>query len=304
MPFILKMLSTLKKINELENVIVIHDGLRETADLDEKNQHEKTRYDLLEYARTENKFDVVTYKTNIGLTRHFFRIYADLGENTSKIIFLEEDKLPTKNGIDFLTKQSINIDPKNQLDTMPLTDRHTLELTELATLQTRNGNFILGPELFNTAREIYFGANKFNHEFEYNLNKYLNLLANNRIGLKLAKNKIKRMYEWGLRSVDRPDGLLDYALMVLGGVKITPGSAQSIDISGLSTLGKNVNLQHKYTERVCDGEQILYNQKILCKSCEIIGVESRVSLSIRGQILNSMQYRIRKIDHFNRAKEM
>lgn len=304
MPFVLKMLSTLEKINELENVIVIHDGLRASADSNEKNQHDKTRYDLLEYARIKNNFDVATYNTNVGLTRHFFRVYADLGEDTNKILILEEDKLPTKNGIDFLMKHAKKLDPKNQLDTMPLTDRHTLNMTELATLQTRNGNFVLGPELFNTAKEIYFGSNKFKNEFEYHLNKYLTLLSRSKIGLLSAKTKIKKIYEWQLNSIDRPDGLFEYTLIVLGGVKITPGSAQSIDISGLSTLGKNVNSKHKYNERICDGEQILYNQKILCKSCEIIGVESRVSLSIRGQILNSMQYRIRKIEEFNRAKEM
>ncbi len=299
-------MSTLEKINELENVIVIHDGLRESADLNEKNQHEKTRYDLLEYARVKNNFDVVTYDTNIGLTRHFFRVYADLSEDTNKVLILEEDKLPTKNGIDFLMQHAKKLGPKNQLDTMPLAYRHTLNITELATLQTRNGNWVLGSELFNTAKEIYFGSNKFKNEFEYHLNKYLSLLTTNRIGLMSAKTKIKKIYEWGLNSIDRPDGLFDYTLMVLGGVKITPGSAQSIDISGLSTLGKNVNSKSELTERVCNGVggQILYNQKILCKSCEIIGVESRVSLSIRGQILNSMEYRIRKINNFDKAKEI
>jgi hypothetical protein len=292
--FVYQLLDSLVNLNEFNDVIIFHDGLRETADPLEKLQHDRCRSELINYAQTNKNLDIKTYKNNIGLTSHLFRILQDMGESTRNVIIFEEDKLPTKKGINFLKNQSPIFDSNSLLDTLPLAKYHSPEITSMATLQSRGGNLVIGPELFTSAKDLYYGKKKYEDDFDLNLNKYLSTFANNRLALHAAKKKLKQIYSWGVYSQDRPDGLLGYTLFVVKGVKFTPGSSESIDISEFSKFGKNVNTSNENAERVCCLKKILFNKRELCENCERIGIQSRTGLSVPEIFRNSIKYRIRK----------
>jgi hypothetical protein len=292
--FVFKVLDSLVGLNEFDDVVIFHDGLRETANVLEKSQHDRCRSELTNYARTHKNLDVITYKDNIGLTYNLFRCLQDIAEITSNVIIFEEDKLPTKAGMDFIKNQSPIFDSKSLLDTLPLAKYHSPQITNMATLQSGNGNIVIGPELFSSAKDIYCKQNKYEKDFDLNLNKYLTLFTSNRLALYAAKKKLKQIYSWGVYSQDRPDFLLLYTLFVVKGVKLTPGSAESIDISALSTYGKNVNTSNESTERVCCLKKIVFNQRELCETCERVGIQSRSGLSITELFRKSIEYRIKK----------
>jgi hypothetical protein len=281
-------------LNELNDVVIFHDGLRNTADTIEKWQHEKTRTELKNYAIASKYVDLKMYKNNIGLTKNLFRVMYDLGESVRNVIIFEEDKLPTQNGIKFLNAQSTKFDSHFLLDTLPLAKFHEPKISSLNTLQTRGGNIVLGPSLFDTAKAIYLGSNKFESQFRENLKNYLSLFTHNRLALSAAMKSLTKIYDWGLTSKDRPDGLLGYTLFVIGGMKLTPGASESLDISDLSTLGKNVNTRNENSERICTKRTVIFNERELCENCEVLGIESRTSLSIVKSIKNSVKYRVKK----------
>ncbi len=292
--FVFKVLDSLIRLNEFDDIVIIHDGLRETADLLEKSQHDTCRRELINYTQSNKNLDIITYKDNIGQTNHMFRYIQDIGESTRKVIIFEEDKLPTKEGMIFLKNQSPIFDSNSLLDTLPLVKYHSPQVKNIATLQSGGGNLVIGPELFTSAKDLYYGQNKWEDDFDLNLNRYLSIFTSNRMALYAAKKKLKQIYSWGLSSQERPDYLLLYTLFVVNGVKLTPGSAESIDISGLSTYGKNVNTSNENAERVCRLKKILFNQRELCETCERIGIQSRTGLSVPELFRKSIEHRMRK----------
>ena len=289
--FVFQLLDSLNKFNELKDVIVFHDGLRSSADLNEKMQHMSTRSEIINYAHANKNVDVRIYKNNIGLTKNLFRIMYDLDESSRNVIIFEEDKLPTENGLTFLKSHADKFDARFLLDTLPLAKYHVPQISPIFTMHTLGGNIVMGPELIEAAENIYFGHNKYEEDFNRNLRNYLQLFSRNRLVMNLAVRKLTKIYRWGLTSQDRPDGLLGYTLFVIGGMKLTPGASESLDISDMSTFGKNVNSRNQYSERVCRNQQILYNEEELCKNCEILGIESRANLSIIRSIRNSAEFR-------------
>jgi hypothetical protein len=282
------------KVDFISRIIIVHDGLRSGDNLRAKADHDQARLMLLAMTQNSEKITSVCYDTNVGLSRHMFRIVNDLNLKVSDCVFFEEDKAPTLESFEFLYANQPLIEQIDWLDTMPFNCHFATDSKKLNTLFTDNGNTIVSEEVFDLAIELFESNKEFTNEFEENLYVYLSSFLTG-FGLKRAFRFYSRSLSWGLTNVDRPDALFAYALLLRKKLKTCPNKPLSEDWSDRDYRGKNVNRLPENRRRICLGRAIdLWGSKF-CPECDKQGVSERVGLTLSSTIRNSLQYRMRRI---------
>ena len=272
------------------SIFLIHDGLRETEDKASQGFHQETRELCVDLERANTKIQSITFNANLGLTHHMFRIIDNLDSELSSYIFFEEDKAPSMEGIQFLIQTSKSMNPADLIDTLPFNRHESLRQKSICTLFTDNGNTIIGDELLEVAKNVWFDNYRYQEIFSKNLYEYL--------GSFLSGFALKRAYSFylghlqsGLTNVDRTDSLFAYSLIVLKRFKTCPSSRLSEDWSDQDNRGKNVNSLPIGRNVSCKSHIIKIWQQNVCSFCERQGINDRTALNPVRAIFNSIGYR-------------
>jgi hypothetical protein len=280
--------------NAISQIILVHDGIREEEDNHSKNSHQEARELCLYLERTHPQVSTLIFEDNVGLTNHTFRIVESLEGSVSDYILLEEDKAPTFEGIEFLLQTSKAMDPRALVDTLPLNKHLDQKITQISTMYTDNGNIIIGDELYDLVKQLWIVKDKYQGEFEKNLQTYLSSFLSG-FSLKRAYGYCTKSYAWGLTNVDRPDSLLTYALILSKKFKVCPPAPLSENWSDQDYRGKNVNTVPVGRGSHCASQTIKIWDVGVCPKCERQGVSERVALTLFSAIRTGLIYRINKL---------
>lgn len=275
------------------SIFLIHDGLRETEDKASQGFHQETRELCVDLELTNTKIQSIFYNANIGLTNHIFRVINNLGSDLNNYIFFEEDKAPTKEGIQFLIQTSKSMNPADLIDTLPFNRHESLRQKSICTLFTDNGNTIIGDELLEVAKNAWLDNYRYQEIFSKNLYEYLGSFLSG-FALKRAHSFYLGHLQSGLTNVDRTDSLFAYSLIVLKRFKTCPSSRLSEDWSDQDNRGKNVNSLPIGRNLSCKSHIIEIWQQNVCAFCERQGINDRTALNPVRAIFNSIGYRASK----------
>lgn len=274
-------------------IILIHDGIREEEKGESRRFHNQVREICIELDKRHSKVTSIFFDDNIGLTNHIFRIGGALDSNLRSSIFIEEDKAPTLQGIEFLDQTSKSMDSAVMVDTLPLNMHLSRKNTQTSTLFTDNGNTIIGEDLYDRVKHLWSVKDKYQEEFEKNLHLYLsNFLSG--YSLKRAFGYYSKFFSWGLTNVDRPDSLLSYALILSQKLKVCPTVPLSENWSDRDTRGKNVNIVPDHRGADCNFSTTEIWGFDVCPRCEKQGVSERIELNRIGALKVGLNYRISK----------
>ena len=274
-------------------IVLIHDGIREVDREKSKRFHNQVREICLELEKRHTKVTSIVFDDNVGLTNHLFRIGDVLDSNLRFSIFIEEDKAPTLQGIEFLNQVSNSMDSKVMVDTLPLNKHLGKKNTHTSTLFTDNGNLLVGEDLYELAKHLWRVKDKHQEEFEKNLNAYLsNFLSG--FSLKRAFGYYSKYFSWGLTNIDRPDSLFAYALILSQKLKVCPTFPLSENWSDRDTRGKNVNIVPNNRGIDCNFSTTEIWGFNTCTRCEKQGVSERIELNRIGALKVGLNYRISK----------
>jgi hypothetical protein len=275
-------------------IVVVHDGLRPNENMEAERDHEQMRSKLSLLKQSYNRMELRPYDSNVGLSRHLFRIVKDQKLIVSECVFFEEDKAPTLEALEFLHTYHSSIDEHKLIETMPFNSHISHRVENFGTLFTDIGNTIISKDLFSLAIELFESKADFKKEFEKNLYTYLNSFLTG-FGLARAFRFYSQTLSWGLTNVDRPDALFAYALVLEKKLKTCPVMPLSEDWSDRDYRGKNVNKLPKNRGRICTTPLVKLWGLDMCPDCEKEGVSERVGLTLRSTIRNSLDYRTRRI---------
>lgn len=278
-------------VNVFSSIVVVHDGLRNTEDKDSFESHKRVSQVIKDFENSQKRVTSITYSTNVGLTNHMFRILDDLGELSSDCVFIEEDKMPTRAGIEFLRKNAIQMPEIALLDTLPIHNHLGSSRRTIQTLFTDNGNLVISEGLKEVSRELWREKDKCVNDFETNLRQYVGSIEYG-FGAKRAFDYFSRYYTWGRHNPDRPDSLLCYALIVKSRLKTSPNQRLTIDSSDRDTRGKNVISLPKNRDSDCHFSSCELWGEYLCAICERQGTSERVGLTIWASVRNRAKFTI------------
>jgi hypothetical protein len=274
-------------------ILFIHDGIREEDKEKSKRFHNEVREMCLDLEKRYAKVTSIVFDDNLGLTNQMFRIGDVLDSNLRSSIFIEEDKAPTLQGIEFLNQVSNSMDSKIMVDTLPLNKHLGKKNTHTSTLFTDNGNTLVGEDLYELAKHLWRVNDKYQEEFERNLHAYLsNFLSG--FSLKKAFGYYSKYFSWGLTNRDRPDSLLSYALVLSKKFKACPKVPLSENWSDRDTRGKNVNTVPDYRGADCNFSTTEIWGSDICPRCEKQGVSERIELNQIRALKVGLNYRISK----------
>jgi hypothetical protein len=101
--------SAIERILDWKNdvkVLVSIDGLRSDASEEERQNWEATRDVCIRLSKANSNILPFLWESNSGLTNHAKRIFGEALNYSKNIVSLEEDILVSKEGFDFLTRQT------------------------------------------------------------------------------------------------------------------------------------------------------------------------------------------------------
>ncbi len=277
-------------------IVLIHDGIREVERGKSKRFHNQVREICIALEKRHTKVTSIVFDDNLGLTNHIFRIHGALDSNLRSSIFIEEDKAPTLQGIEFLDQTSKSMDSAVMVDTLPLNMHLSRKNTQTSTLFTNNGNTIIGEDLYDRVKHLWSVKDKYQEEFETNLHLYLsNFLSGH--SLKRAFGYYSQFFSWGLTNKDRPDSLLSYALILSQKLKVCPTVPLSENWSDRDTRGKNVNIVPDNRGNDCNFSTTEIWGLNVCARCKKQGVSERIELNRISALKVRLNYQLSK--HLN-----
>ncbi len=277
-------------------IILIHDGIREEENEDSKRFHSQVREICIESEKIFGKVTSIIFDDNIGLTSHMFRVGDALRSDIRYSIFIEEDKVPTLQGIEFLDQLSRFMESTVMVDTLPLNKHLNSKNNHVSTLFTDNGNILVGEDLYDLAKHLWYVKDKYQEEFQKNLHTYLSFSLSG-FSLRRAYGYYSKFFSWGLTNIDRPDSLLSYALVLSQKLKVCPTVRLSENWSDRDSRGKNVNIVPDNRGNDCNFSTTEIWGLNICTRCEKQGVSERVELNRIGALKVGLTYRLSK--HLN-----
>jgi len=273
-------------------IALVQDGLRQ-----EENEIGVKSYRLLTnvlraYASINNSVHLLKYSKNLGLTNHLFRILEDIHDARENVVFIEEDKFPTIDGLEFIKNQNELKEKPIMVDTLPFQNHPNALGASINTLFTDNGNFVLSQNLRELSKELWIVKDRYQREFEKNLMDYLRTF-NQKYAQARAFSYFRDFFTWGLFNPDRPDSLFVYALILSRQMKTCPTRRLSDDNSDKDNRGKNVNYLPKNRNYECSANEAEVWESSFCVTCEKQGLSERVGITPVQTISNSFKFRIK-----------
>ena len=95
---------------ELERLVITIDGLRLSADLEEKSWRDQTIQTCINLAMSDERIELKIWPDNPGLTNHIFRSLSYVFEFTDSLIAVEDDNLISVPGLRFLSSRITSSD--------------------------------------------------------------------------------------------------------------------------------------------------------------------------------------------------
>jgi len=276
----------------LDRLVVIIDGLRGSANFQERIWREQTIQIVEKYAVLNSRLELWVYDSNIGITNHAMRIQERALQSGSSGIWLEEDI-----GMDLETYSSL-------VERIPM--NNSTEPFLLSAFSHFNheyaGNPVLKNNLFLPLWGIVFNESFFNLISRVWNDKHFNSdVVANAIGPifpdakyldRVHKKKVLDFWteysSWGFQNQNRWDAVANYALWTESKYSWTPFAQLAYDLSYEDSRGMNQRVKprevisHGFDERVVNGH-------IFCLGCERWG--SRFDRNLLKRASSSMRFR-------------
>ncbi len=283
---------TISKIlewGELGSLIVIIDGLRESADKNEAFWRKSTIETVENFALIDSRIDLWIYDKNVGNTNHILRVQLRALAVEEYGIWLEEDI-----DIDldaYLILQNMR---KNDSDPFLLTGYSHADHGQLNSI--KNTLFVpLWGQTINSS--LYYLVEKIWNDKVFDKKIVINAINNVfEVESKIESNYYKQIVEywtkyseWGILSSKRWDALANYSLWSAGFFANSATERIANDVSFLDFRGMNQRSQPKLP-KMHEPNFIENIDFRFCKNCERIA--SRIEKSQFRRAIVSARYRI------------
>jgi hypothetical protein len=282
----------------LDRLVVIIDGLRGSANLQERIWREQTIAIVESYGIRNSKLDLWIYDSNIGITNHAMRIQERALQSGSSGIWLEED---------------IGMDLERYSGLVENTQLILSDEPFLLSAFTHFNHDYVGTSILKNNLFLPLWGIVFNESF-YNLiskvwsdkNFKANVVANainpifpdlkylDRIHKKKVVDFWTEYSSWGFQNQNRWDAVANYALWTESKYSWTPFTQLAYDLSYKDSRGMNQRIKphdvgsHSFDERSTNGH-------LFCLGCERWG--SRFDRSLLKRASSSLRYRLNSFPH-------
>lgn len=286
---------------DLKKLVIIIDGLRSTADFNEKDWREQTIKIAERYCSTSPNLDLWLYDNNIGITEHNMRIQKRALENDGAGIWLEEDF-----SLDFVNYSQIlqELDIEKRKDPV-LISAYSHFNHEQSDLEKVKSNLFLplwGISFNESFFELY---NKVWVDKKFNptvIDKMLKpIFPNSNFSERIFRDKVIDYWTeylgWGFKNRNRWDAVATYALWTQECYSMNTLQAYSFDLSYLDPRGMNPRIEPEKT-RSHPFRLLKVQERLFCLDCELHG--SRIPRRMLDRLTTSANYRIKKFSNKNR----
>lgn len=283
------------KWNGLNKLVVIVDGLRNTASLDEKIWRRET-IKTVESFHDQSKVELWVYGTNIGITQHQIRIQKRALEIEEFGIWLEEDM-----EIDFDMYTAIDIENKVEAKRPLLfsgfsefNHRNSTENIFKSSLFVPVWGLTLNARLVELI-EIVWKRGQYDPSIvEKSIQRvFLRKSLKSRIHLRSIERYWVEYMSWGFSNPNRWDALAIYTLWTQDVYVYSSMNRTVDDISYQDHRGMNQRVKSKnITNHTFIEQQV--GEFTFCKDCEIRG--SRISTNLLNRANSSMKYRVKRLN--------
>ena len=284
------------KWDGLNKLIVIVDGLRNTASLNEENWRRET-ISTVESFCDQSKIELWVYGTNIGITQHQMRIQKRALEIEEFGIWLEEDM-----EIDFDAYIAIDIENKVEAGRPLLfsgfSEFNHEESTENAiksSLFVPIWGLTVNTSLVELIERVWKQRKYEPSIVEKSIRRvFLGNSLKSRVHLRSIEKYWVEYMSWGFSNPNRWDALAIYALWTQDMYLYSSVNRTVEDISYRDHRGMNQRIKskkisnHTFVERQVD-------EFTFCKDCEIRG--SRISTNLLDRATSSMKYRVSRLNY-------
>jgi hypothetical protein len=283
------------KWDGLNKLIVIIDGLRNTASLDEKNWRRETISAVESYC-DQPKVELWVYGTNIGITQHQIRIQKRALEIEEFGIWLEEDM-----EIDFDAYTAIDIENRVEASRPMLFSGFSEFNHEETTKQIiKSSLFVpvwgltLNASLVELVESVWKQQRYNPSVVEKSIRRvFLRNSLKSRIHLRSIEKYWVKYMSWGFSNPNRWDALALYALWTQDLYVYSSVNRTVYDISYQDHRGMNQRIKSKnIAEHIFVQQQV--DEFVFCKDCEIRG--SRISTNLFDRVNSSLKYRFNTLN--------
>lgn len=281
--------------NPTVRVHVSIDGLRPTADAQEKEWRDETIRRSERVAEASLNIIPYVWKVNDGLTDHAIRIFDKVFENATSVISLEEDNLVTDEGFDFLANSTASQSAPGIATAYTSQGHREASIASCYTLFPDQWGTALNIPIYEKFKEVWFSKQVERNVTEAMLSEHF---KGNGIYKKIVIEKWHRMFMASVGQKSYGDALMTYSAFALGTPYQAPLNSFVYDLGSLDGRGMNPRLESRALPiHNFDGFSI--GDKLFCATCE------RRSTGVAGLgILHVTKYALRKSKSIMRFDSM
>ena len=271
--------------NPAVRIHVSIDGLRSTADTQEREWRNETIRRSEKMAESSLNVIPHVWQVNNGLTDHAIRIFDKVFETSASVMSLEEDNLVTDEGFNFLANSTASQRTPG-IATAYTSQRHReTTATSCYTLFPEQWGTALNIPIYEKFKDVWFSK-----QIERNVTTEMlsEHFKGNRMYKKIVIEKWHRMFTASAYDKSYGDALMTYSAFALGTPYQVPLNSLVQDLGSLDGRGMHRRLE-SYVIPEHDFKEFTKGDQKFCATCE------RHSTGVAGLgILHAAKFAARK----------
>jgi hypothetical protein len=261
------------------------DGLRSTANSQEKEWRDETIHRSEKMAESSPNIIPHVWQVNYGLTEHAIRIFDKVFESTQSVMSLEEDNLVTNDGFNFLAYSTASLKTPGIATAYTSQEHSDASITSRYTLFPEQWGTALNMPIYEKFKEVWISKRIERNVTAAMLSEHF---KGDRIYKKIVVEKWHRMFMASVNDKNYGDALMTYSAFALGTPYQAPLNSFVHDLGSLDGRGMHPRAENKAISTHSFKEFSKGDQKF-CSICE------RSSTGVEGLgIFHVAKYAARK----------